>query len=159
MEQELDRDLAAELRVAREEDLAHAAARDLADQPEAIDLLVLREVERAGASRGACGRSPSADRASRTTWPSGWTIVGSPTVFIGTVGPRPLVRRSSHARRAYTGQMLSESARSTGAGREDLGLDAPRARRRARATSRGRVAGERRGRCRGGGPRRSARLA
>ena len=42
VEQELDRDLAAELGVAREEDLAHAAARDLADQLEPTDLRVLR---------------------------------------------------------------------------------------------------------------------
>src|SRR5690606_7112756 len=46
VEQERDRDLAAELRVAREEHLAHAAARDLANQAEAIDLRVLAELER-----------------------------------------------------------------------------------------------------------------
>jgi hypothetical protein len=54
-EQELDRDLAPELRVAAEEDLAHAAACDLADELEAADRGALREIERrvALAARGA----------------------------------------------------------------------------------------------------------
>ena len=51
LEQELEGDLAAELGVAREEDLAHAAACDLADQPEAADLLVAADLERLARAR------------------------------------------------------------------------------------------------------------